>query len=274
MRLNVKFTTQNASFKTDFGEVHNISDGGYERGYAEGEKVGYENGYSEGETKGKAEGIEQGKQAEYDAFWDSFQENGNRRRYTYAFTYTWTREMFKPKYDIIVGVALNYQMFNNCPIECSLTEILNEAGIALRFLGGYSSSTFSSCNFTEIDISSSVAFETWASTFSGCLKLKILKLPELKRSCVFNGTFGSCTALEDLTLSGVIGKDINFQWSPLSVESMKNIISCLNNYSGTSEEFKYRVIFKDECWAALEASGTAPTGTNWAEYIDSIGWTT
>lgn len=40
MKIDVKFSEQTTSFNPDFGEVHNISDGGYERGYA----AGYEQG--------------------------------------------------------------------------------------------------------------------------------------------------------------------------------------------------------------------------------------
>lgn len=47
MRLAVKFTESNQRFNTKFGEVHNISDGGFERGYAQG--------YTEGEQTAKAE---------------------------------------------------------------------------------------------------------------------------------------------------------------------------------------------------------------------------
>lgn len=36
MILDVKFSESNQSFSLAFGEVQNLSDGGYERGYAEG----------------------------------------------------------------------------------------------------------------------------------------------------------------------------------------------------------------------------------------------
>lgn len=48
MKLNVTFKETEQSFKPQFGEVNNISDGGYERGYAEG----YENGFADGENAG------------------------------------------------------------------------------------------------------------------------------------------------------------------------------------------------------------------------------
>lgn len=56
MTLAVKFSESIQSFATQFGEINNVSDGGYDRGYAEGNRDGYDAGYS----KGNADGIEQG----------------------------------------------------------------------------------------------------------------------------------------------------------------------------------------------------------------------
>lgn len=56
MNFRVKFSEQNSGFVAKFGEVHNISDGGFERGYA----AGYEDGNTEGYTKGHTDGVEQG----------------------------------------------------------------------------------------------------------------------------------------------------------------------------------------------------------------------
>lgn len=43
MRLEVNFSENDASFAPSFGEVHNLSDGGYERGY----EAGYEDGHAD-----------------------------------------------------------------------------------------------------------------------------------------------------------------------------------------------------------------------------------
>lgn len=56
MEFNVKFLENEQHFDAKFGEVYNVSDGGYERGYA----AGYETGNAEGYTKGHAEGVEDG----------------------------------------------------------------------------------------------------------------------------------------------------------------------------------------------------------------------
>ena len=48
MTFLVKFSEQGGSFRARFGEVQNISDGGYERGYAQGYAEGREDGYAAG----------------------------------------------------------------------------------------------------------------------------------------------------------------------------------------------------------------------------------
>ena len=59
---------------------------------------------SEGFKESVEKVYEAGKKAEYDAFWDNFQQNGARRNYDKGFINTsgcWNSVSFKPKYDII-----------------------------------------------------------------------------------------------------------------------------------------------------------------------------
>lgn len=60
MRLEVNFSESNNEFAPAFGEVNNISDGGFERGYAQGYDDGYALGDIEGYDRGLAEGYEDG----------------------------------------------------------------------------------------------------------------------------------------------------------------------------------------------------------------------
>ena len=60
---------------------------------------------------------------------------------------------------------------------------------------------------------------------------------------------------------------------------MKNIISSLNNYAGTSDEATHTVTFTTACWTALEASGkpfddglTEDETLTWENYVISLGW--
>lgn len=65
MRLEVEFTQSNQTLDIDFGEVHNISDGGYEKGFAEGKTKGHAEGYEKGYNTGLTEGTETGYQKGY-----------------------------------------------------------------------------------------------------------------------------------------------------------------------------------------------------------------
>ena len=64
MTIKVTFEESKHSFEPEFGEVHNVSDGGYERGYEDGYKsgtiYGYEKGHEDGVDQGYVEGYSAG----------------------------------------------------------------------------------------------------------------------------------------------------------------------------------------------------------------------
>lgn len=192
-----------------------------------------------------------GKQAEYDNFWDNLQNYGNRRSYRYAFySYAvnnaniWNDSNFNPKYDFkITGI--------------------NEFAYAFRAV-----------NITDIKKTVYAEGATLNNTFAMNYQLKTIPKLVVSADTLFTNTFTNDTALENITFEGTIGTDLNLQWCPLTVASMKNIISCLANYAGTDNANKYTLTINDDCWAALEADSTAPTGTSWAEYVASLGWIT
>jgi hypothetical protein len=104
---------------------------------------------------------------------------------------------------------------------------------------------------------------------------------------VFTNAFSNNLSLEEVYFEGEIGKSVSFSVSPLLPECMCEIISHLVNYAGTDSEGKYKVIFKEDCWDALEASGwgydpildqhyPALDGFNgtWRELVMALGWLT
>jgi hypothetical protein len=59
---------------------------------------------------------EAGQKAEYDRFWDAYQEYGTKNRYNYAFAgWGWTDDVFKPKYNIAPNITA-LAMFQNSRI--------------------------------------------------------------------------------------------------------------------------------------------------------------
>lgn len=229
---------------------------------------------------------EAGKQAEFDNFWDTYQSNGTRVDYSYAFAGKgWTDEFFKPKYDIYPGIYAKY-MFRESNIH-DLTGILKNLNISLDLSRCHSvEGMFYGSTVTNIPVLSlknaSTANTGLSSFFYNCTRLVTVEkfIVNNNGTHKFSSTFNYCSKLENIRFEGVIGTNISFQWSTkLSVDSMKSIISALKNYKGTSYESTYSVKFASDCWTALEASGkpyddglTTDETLTWKNYVISLGW--
>jgi hypothetical protein len=102
-------TTEPINAQDFEGAIADVFSKGHSTGLIIGRQEGYNSGYDQGFEDGKAEGgnteeaynqgVADGKQAEYDAFWNSYQQNGNRTAYDYGFSgICWNSEIFKPKH--------------------------------------------------------------------------------------------------------------------------------------------------------------------------------
>lgn len=209
---------------------------GYDEGYSKGYAEGYSKGYSEGYNVGKAEGVIEGKKSADNEFWDLFQQNGNRTNYQSAFAgYGWTVDTFKPKYSI---VAINNnkmqanEIFKYSKIRADLGKVLSDKKLTIDFSTCTNSDQmFIESSFTALPV---LDFRNITSTsyltFYSCSKLtKIEKLMiNDNGNQQFNSSFNGCSALTDITFSGVIGQNISFSSSPLNKASIENIIGCLS----------------------------------------------
>ena len=225
---------------------------------------------------------EAGKQAEYDAFWDVYQERGARGNYKFAFGgHGWTSNTFRPKYSMRPTNAQSmFQETVNNYIEWDLVAILEECGVSIDFSKVTSSNfnnTFFSTYSTTVPLvdTTSANSSSISNTFNSAHIKKIygLRLKD-NGSQTFTSAFTDCSKLEEITITGgVIGQNISFAKSPLTVESMKSVITHLKNYAGTDKEFTYKVTFSSACLTALEAEGaTSPNGNNWLDYMTDLGW--
>lgn len=221
---------------------------------------------------------EKGKKDEHSDFWDVFQNNGKRVDYVQAFGVNsgagaYSDANFKPKYDIKPTNATN--MFRMSKIN-KLKETLDSCGIVLD------TSNCSNCNYmfqtcsklTHVPTMNFTKCSTLSGTFTYCENLETIDKIILSTSGAtsFENTFYSNNSLVNVEFEGVIGKSISFAFSPLSIESMKSIISHLKNYSGTSDAMKYTLTFNSDCWSRLNAS-ELPDGFNaWQVYVNSLGW--
>lgn len=189
------------------------------------------------------ERFEAGKKSEYDRFWDAFQQNGERVQYEYAFyNPVWTDANFYPKYDMQPTDA-SFMFY-----QSGITDLdgrLKECGVTLDF---------SNCKklymafYWNRAITTIPTVDTRTSTSAGDLyylfgsdsKLRSIEKIILKDdgSQTFDGTFGSCTALQEVRFEGVIGKKISVSnCSKLSHDSLMSILNALKDYAGSGTTY-------------------------------------
>ena len=171
--------------------------------------------------------FEAGQKAEYDRFWDFYQQNGERTDYSMLFSGAgWTAETFKPKYLIRPGGAGNhYMMFARTGVEVLDETILDTSQCTAFSMSFYNSSRLKSIT---IDIKSLKAF-TDVFNFDGALERVVLKnVPE---TCNFTGGFSGCNKLADFTVTGTIGGTIlNLSWSSMLTDaSVRSILGALKD---------------------------------------------
>lgn len=202
------------------------------------EKTGSEETLKPSEMADKVvEVYDKGRHDEWSDFWDNYQLNGKKDSYRFAF-FNWKSECYKPKYTIVA----HKQNSNTFYYFCGDDTIVDIE------LSGVSSQFFHSAKL--VTIRKLIVDET--TTFSQC--------------------FSGCTLLENIVMEGICATNIDFAVSPLTVESMKSVISCLKDYSSESTGV-YTLTLKDECKIALEAEGnTSPNGNLWTEYVADLGW--
>lgn len=247
------------------------------------DKMGTTDTIVSGELSDKVNEVyDKGRTDEWSDFWDNYQYNGTRRIYDTAFgTYDtvvangWNDNNFYPKYPII---ATNLcKAFKACDIR-NLKERLEECGVYLDTseCGNFNqtfSYTWALHHIPELDMRKATNVTVMFNRATGVHTIDKLILSE-NNTLVWTESFHYCEKLVNVKFEGKINRTINFSFSPLSVESMKSIISCLKDYSTTSTGV-YTVSFTEACWTALESDSSAPDGGTWREYVEyKLGWNT
>ena len=184
---------------------------------------------------------EAGEEAEYDRFWDNYQNYGNRTNYQYAFCgIGWKDETFKPKYDLkFSDSATGQNVFQYCKIA-NLKKCMEEHNVKFDFYLATTSTSvtrmFSNASeltdVPELDLSCVTSLHNF---FYNCKKLKNVDKMIISEECTnINFTFANCESLENITFDGTIVANINLASSTLLTKaSLMSLINCLSNNIGT-----------------------------------------
>lgn len=204
-----------------------------------------------------SEVYEAGQKSEYDAFWDAYQDYGNRTSYLYSFAGGgWNSETFKPKYPVIASGSLT-----NTFCSSNITETPPDLDISRCTSAQY---TFAnSTKIKAIPIFDCSSMKSLEYTFYYCPALETLNIVGLKENCTFTAPFSYCDKLVNLSIEGTIGTKISFsQCTSLSKASITSIINALSSatsgLSCTLSQVAVNNAFTDAEWSALIA-----TKTNW-----------
>ena len=232
------------------------------------------------------QGFSDGEKAENDRFWDYIQNYGKRTGWEKGF-YNWGGEFLRPKYKIAPeSASARSSTFQGCPnlkiVESKYFDFSKcPRGTADNQGWHYSFTTCSSLERVEdIGICNAYSFNhTWA----WCGKLHTIECIYPDKDTKFKNAFDYCSSLVHIRFGDgcVIGQDINFQWSPLSVESAMSAMNALYYFDTAHGEYSMHTIyFSDATKALLDELGQfafefAPgewiEGT-WETAIAAKGW--
>ena len=182
-----------------------------------------------------------GKKSQYDKFWDTYQDNGNRTDYAYAFKMPWSEEHWIPKYDIKPTTAVNifvgvqvvdlveHQAKHNFVIDFSMCTNLQQMGSGNRSIE----------RFGVVDTRSASSLVAPLNSIWSLKKVDEFILKEDGSQTFSYPPFGGCNKLTDLTIKGKIGNTVSFADNKaLTDESLKGeygIINALLDLTGTGK---------------------------------------
>ena len=170
MTFRVKFSEQSGSFRARFGEVQNISDGGYERGYA----AGYEIGHRDGKTDGLTEFIDK------DSFVTGKETNIEDWKY---FSY---RNITAAKFPYTTDIG------NSAFCNCS-----NLVSVNFPLVTHIGNNAFAGCS-TLVSVYLPLVEIVGGSVFKGDSALEVVDFPKL--DVIWELVFSDCTALKTVIL--------------------------------------------------------------------------
>lgn len=210
-----------------------------------------------------------------DAIWDELQNYGNRENYPSGFFSEYNGETLSPKH-VVAPTGVCSKLFENGKMKYIDKDKfdLSKATYSTKTDNSTTTDICKGCKNLEIFPDIGLQAGSISNGFDGCESLHTIEKLRFRDSPVDMFTFGSCKKLVNIEdVEGTIAEGAYFMYSPLSIDSLKKIITHMKNYSGTDEEYEWEAWFDYDALDALDTEGgPSPNGNKWSEYIDDLGW--
>lgn len=176
-----------------------------------------------------------GKQSQWNMLWDAIMNGGHltQEKMGLFCGNHWNDANFYPKYDI-VPITGTY-LFKDCRIT-DLKGRLEEMGrkldvsLVTNFYAAFQGSTIT--RLPALDMSGATNL---TQVFFSCGELAHIEKLIVNKDATFSSTFTYCRSLEDVTIEGTIGSNVDFQYcTKLTHESLMSIIDALEEKTSGS----------------------------------------
>ena len=212
-----------------------------------------------------------GRDAAWNRFWDTFQQNGARRAYNFAFINAgkcWDKTNFRPKYDIILEGNANsaFYSWQGLSESVDIGAVLKAQGVTLNTSNATNLSNLfqygSSIGGSLPTIDLTKAGSNTVNLFDGTRLVTIEKLI-ITTATNFTNMFRNCSNLANIVIEGTIatsGLDLS-ACTNLSADSLESFVNALSgSTTGLSATFP----------TTAQATYEAKYGANsWYNLIDT-----
>jgi len=233
--------------------------------------AGFSAGVQSGEESGYAAGFEEGKKAEYDSFWDIFQQNGTRVRYERVFAETGSGMLwrvgttYRPKYPIVPTRADEMYDATRLPYD-ALKEVDFSNCTSFRQTFAYASTP----RLGVIDARKATNFHdtfAWSSAIT-----TIDKLIFAETTPIINA-FTKCTKLANIVVEGTIGVTVDFKDCPLTKDSITSVVNALSSSaSGKTATFNKAAV--NSAFETSEGANDGEASAEWTALLSTkTNWT-
>ena len=207
-----------------------------------------------------------GKQAEYDRFWDNFQQGGKRKKYFYAFAGTgWNPDTFNPRYPIKIVERVTADRYcesmfagfmNDSPKNLmSLTPEVVDFSEAKLIQNTFDNACFDT---VTVDFTNATSlYNAFIAHKGGAIRVINLKVTD--KCTNYSGAFHSCTNTEEVnfTEDSAIAASIDFKSCPLTKASIDSVYNALSGTAtGKTVSFNKAAVnaaYTTDDWDALVA---------------------